>query len=66
MPDFDSETSIDFKVNQFITTQVNFHLVYDKDVEATWTKNENGVEVEKKGPRLQVKEFFTLGISYKL
>ena len=65
-PDFDSETSIDFKVNQYITTQVNFHFVYDKDVEATWTKKENGVDVEKKGPRLQLKEFFTLGISYKL
>jgi hypothetical protein len=64
-PDFDSETSVDFKVNQFITTQINFHLVYDKDVEATWTKTVSGVDVEQKGARLQVKEFFTLGISYK-
>jgi len=62
LPDFDSETSVDFKVNQFITTQVNFHLIYDKDVESTWVLA-SGAEV--KGTRLQVKEFFTLGFSYK-
>ncbi|HNW50142.1 MAG TPA: DUF3078 domain-containing protein [Prolixibacteraceae bacterium] len=62
LPDFDSETSIDFKVNQFITTQVNLHLVYDKDVESTWA-SASGAEM--KGARLQVKEFFTLGFSYK-
>jgi hypothetical protein len=62
LPDFDSETSIDFKVNHFITTQVNFHLIYDKDLESSWT-SASGAEI--KGTRLQVKEFFTLGISYK-
>jgi hypothetical protein len=62
LPDFDSETSIDFKVNQFITTQVNFHLIYDKDVESTWA-SASGEQLT--GTRLQVKEFFTLGISYK-
>lgn len=63
LPDFDSETTIDFKVNQFISTQLNIHFVYDKDVESTWTSADN---VEMKGTRLQVKEFFTLGISYRL
>jgi hypothetical protein len=62
LPDFDSETSVDFKVNQFISTQVNFHLVYDKDVESAWL-TASGDEV--KGTRLQAKEFFTLGFSYK-
>ncbi|MDA3928058.1 MAG: DUF3078 domain-containing protein, partial [Prolixibacteraceae bacterium] len=28
IPDFDSETTIYFKVNQFISTQVNFHFIY--------------------------------------
>ncbi len=63
LPDFDTETSIDFKVNQYITTQINIHLVYDKDVESTWVGPD---KTEMKGTRLQVKEFFTLGISYKL
>lgn len=65
LPDFDTETSIDFKVNRFITTQVNFHLIYDKELESKWTEGEEGNEVEKKGTRLQVKEFLTLGLSYK-
>jgi hypothetical protein len=63
LPDFDTETSVDFKVNQYITTQINIHLVYDKDVESSWTGPD---KTEMKGTRLQVKEFFTLGISYKL
>lgn len=62
LPDFDSETSVDFKVNQFITTQVNCHFIYDKDVESTWAST-SGETIT--GTRLQVKEFFTLGISYK-
>ena len=65
LPDFDTETTIDFKVNQFISTQVNFHFIYDKEVESKWTEGEIGSEVEKTGTRLQAKEFLTLGISYK-
>nr|HPR33878.1 DUF3078 domain-containing protein [Prolixibacteraceae bacterium] len=63
LPDFDSETVINFKVNQFITTQLNFHFIYDKDVESNWTSADG---LEMKGTRLQVKEFFTLGFSYRL
>ena len=62
IPDFDSETTIDFKVNQFITTQINFHFIYDKDVESKW-KDKSGID--QTGTRLQVKEFLTIGISYK-
>lgn len=62
MPDFDSETSVDFKVNRFINTQLNFHFIYDKELESKWTDKNN---VEQTGVRWQVKEFFTLGISYK-
>lgn len=62
IPDFDSETTINFKVNQFISTQLNFHFIYDKDVESKWTDDAG---VEQTGTKLQVKEFFTLGVSYK-
>lgn len=61
VPDFDTETSIDFEVNQFITTQINFHLVYDKEVESKW-EDDNGVE--QKGTRLQIKQFLTIGAVY--
>ena len=62
IPDFDTETTIDFKVNQFISTQINLHFIYDKDVESKWTDSGGS---EQKGTRLQVKEFLTIGISYK-
>lgn len=61
VPDFDTETSIDFEVNQFITTQINFHLVYDKEVESKW-EDDNGVE--QRGTRLQLKQFLTIGAVY--
>lgn len=63
IPDFDSEISIDMKINQFISTQINFHLIYDKDVVSKWTDDDG---VEQTGTKLQVKEFITFGISYKL
>jgi hypothetical protein len=52
LPDFDSENSIEFKVNQFITTQVNFHFIYDKDVESRWT-TASGEEKKGQGYRLK-------------
>lgn len=62
IPDFDSETTLDFKVNQFITTQINFHFIYDKDVQSKWTDDAG---LEQTGTKLQVKQFFTLGFSYR-
>jgi hypothetical protein len=61
MPDVDTETTIDFKLNQFITAQINIHFVYDKDVVSSWTDSD---DVEQTGTRLQLKEFLTLGASY--
>lgn len=63
IPDFDSETTLDFKINQFISTQINFHFIYDKDVTSRWTDSNN---IEQSGTKLQVKEFITFGISYKI
>lgn len=63
VPDFENETVLSFKVNQYITTQVNLNMIYDKDVTSTWTDDAG---VEQKGTRLQIKEFVTFGFSYKL
>lgn len=63
IPDFENETVLTFKVNQYITTQVNLNMIYDKDVISTWTDSDG---VEQKGSRLQLKEFITFGFSYKL
>ena len=62
LPDFDSETSIDFKVTRYINVQLNLHLIYDKELTSTWIDSN---EVEQSGTRLQFKQFMTLGISYR-
>lgn len=62
LPDFDTETSINFKVNQYITTQINFHFIYDKSIKSEWTDDDG---VAQSGTRLQLKEFITLGAAYK-
>ena len=61
-PDIDSETTLNFKVNQFVTTQVNLHMIYDKDVKSEWQDKDG---VLQKGPRLQLKQFLTLGFTYR-
>ncbi len=61
-PDIDSETTIDLKLTRYISTQINLHFIYDKELTSTWT-DEN--EVEQSGTRLQFKEYLTFGLSYR-
>jgi hypothetical protein len=61
LPDFDSETTLDFKITRYISTQLNMHFIYDKELTSKWEVD--GVELT--GTRLQIKEFLTFGLSYK-
>jgi len=63
VPDLDSETTLNFKVNQFVTTTVNAHFIYDKNVKSEWTDRQG---VKQKGTRLQIKQYLTLGFTYRL
>lgn len=56
--DIDWEIDIAFKVTDHIKMSVNAHLIYDDNVAFV----ENGVE---KGPRIQFKELFGIGFTYK-
>ncbi len=47
--DFDWEATVNFKLNEFITTRLHLHLVYDHDI------------VQK----MQVKEMLSIGFTYK-
>jgi hypothetical protein len=62
-PDFQNETQIDFKVNQYITTQFNINMIYDKSI-LTSIKDADGVEIGKEA-RLQLKQYITFGFSYR-
>lgn len=57
--DINWETLISMKVNEYITANILFHLIYDDDTDFI---DDNGIN---KGPKPQIKEVFGLGFSYK-
>jgi hypothetical protein len=57
------ETNIGMKVNKYITVTVGTTLVYDDDIDIE-IKDDAGAVIGK-GPRVQFKEVFGLGFSYK-
>jgi hypothetical protein len=65
--DVNWETLLSMKVNKFISMSISTNLIYDNDIKTPILRSVNGVETEvKKGPRVQFREVFGLGILYKL
>jgi len=58
------ETQIIFKVNKYITININTHLLYDDDVKIAIDDNDDGV-TDKMGKRVQFKEILGVGFAYK-
>jgi len=58
------ETLIALKVNQYISVNFTSHLLYDDDTKISIDKNDDG-SVDEYGPRVQFKEIFGVGFSYK-
>jgi len=56
--DINWETLVIMKINKYISANFNTHLIYDDDIKI---EGENG----KKSPRIQFKEIFGVGLSYK-
>jgi hypothetical protein len=52
------------KINKYITVSISTRLIYDDDVMIEIDSNNDGI-VDKKGPRIQFKEIFGIGFSYK-
>lgn len=61
------ETLLALKVNKYITVSLNTHLLYDDNILIPIDRNENGViePGEAPGKRIQFKEIFGAGFSYK-
>lgn len=55
--DISWETQIAFNINKYISVNINTHLIYDDDIDI--------VIDDKAAPRVQFKEIFGLGFSYK-
>lgn len=62
--DISWETQIAFKVNKYISANINTHLLYDDDIAIAIDQNNDGI-TDKSGPRVQFKEILGVGFSYK-
>lgn len=64
--DVDWETNIVMKINKFITANLILHLIYDENIKVPIFEKVNGVKTKVgEGSRLQIKQVFGLGFSYK-
>jgi len=62
------ETLVAMKVNKYISVNLNTHLLYDDDILIPLDRNDNGSftdPVDMPGKRIQFKEIFGVGFSYK-
>ncbi|MEA2041918.1 MAG: DUF3078 domain-containing protein [Bacteroidota bacterium] len=63
--DINWETLINFKVNKYISMSLSTQLLYDDDVKIEIDEDGDGT-FDSKGSRIQFKELFGFGITYKL
>jgi hypothetical protein len=56
--DVNWETTVNFKINKFLTTTLFAHLIYDDDIDTN-------PETEMKEPRIQFKHMIGIGLAYK-
>lgn len=63
--DVDWETSVNMKINRFLTASLLFHLVYDHDIPIPVYETINGQRQQVgTGPRTQFKQLLGVGFSY--
>ncbi len=55
---------INMKINDFLSANLITNLIYDDDIKIDVDKNNDGI-IEARGPRVQFKEMFGLGLSLK-
>lgn len=55
---------LNMKINDFLSANLITSMIYDDDIKIAIDKNNDGI-FEAKGPRLQFKELFGLGLSLK-
>ncbi|MCS7076283.1 MAG: DUF3078 domain-containing protein [Bacteroidia bacterium] len=64
--DVNWESLINMKVNKYISASLSTQLIYDQDIKVPLYKQLNGKKVQVgEGPRVQFKEVFAVGFSYK-
>lgn len=62
--DVNWENIVNFKVNSFFSANIHITTMYDDDTKIDIDRNNDGV-YDGKGARLQIKQLFGMGITYK-
>lgn len=64
--DVDFEATVNLKVNDYISSKIFVHLLYDHDTKIPLFDDIDGKEIQVgTGPRLQIKQILGIGFSYK-
>jgi hypothetical protein len=64
--DFNFETAVNMKVNQYIAASLFINMIYDNDIKTPVTRKVDGIDKKiTVGPRLQFKQSLGVGFSYK-
>lgn len=58
------EVLVSMKINKYLSANLTTHLLYDDDIDIAVDNNNDGI-VDEVGPRVQFKEVFGAGLSYK-
>ena len=65
--DVNWENLVEIKLWKFLSATISTHLIYDDDIDIAQYNNPNDpTEVTGSGPRVQFKEVFGLGLSWKI
>lgn len=65
--DVNADALLTMKINKYLAATLFLALVYDDDIDIPLYEQQNGARVRTgAGPRVQFKEVFGLGVSYKL
>jgi hypothetical protein len=62
--DVDWQTGIDLKVNDWLSASIFTHVIYDQDILIPVDRSGDG-ETDGSGPRTQLRNVLTVGLSYK-
>lgn len=58
------EVLVSMKINKYLSANLTTHLLYDDDIDIAIDNNDDGV-IDEVGPRVQFKQVFGAGLSYK-
>ncbi len=62
--DVNWDNSINLKINTFLSANIRLTMIYDDDIHISYDSNNDGI-LDKKGPKLQLRNIFGVGLSYK-